>query len=433
MSLSDELGVLWQPLDRRARHADLISTTGPSGTVPQHMSARSRCLMTAAALAAVGALAGGCGDQGRGESPAGTGSVTAVKTNGDAGGASTPARPGGVRLVYVAKRSRRATVSPASLRRTIAVMRRRVELLGVRGADIRRSGDDQIIVTLPDVGSADQAQQVVGTTANLGFYDWEASVLGPHGKRDPTDAVVTGGSSAGQPDAGTQTFYEAVTRASKLEPTDEPDDTTTDLFYGVDRKARSVLCGPQGSKADARETCSKAGKEPTSIVKVPRGRLIVRAEADDGDKVLQAAASDAYYILNDDPALLGRDLEDPEQQTDDGPGGSGQPDITFTFTAAGAQKWETMTRAIAKRGQSAASPGTDPRSVANHFAIIMDNKLISVPYIDPQQNPDGIDGANGSQISGGFTIKSAQRLAILIKTGALPIRLELISSSQVKP
>jgi SecD/SecF fusion protein len=42
-------------------------------------------------------------------------------------------------------------------------------------------------------------------------------------------------------------------------------------------------------------------------------------------------------------------------------------------------------------------------------------------------------GSVGSQISGGFTIRSAQRLAIVIKTGALPIKLELISRSQVKP
>ena len=76
-------------------------------------------------------------------------------------------------------------------------------------------------------------------------------------------------------------------------------------------------------------------------------------------------------------------------------------------------------------------PGVPAVNVANHFAIVLDNKLISVPYIDPQQNPDGIDGANGSQISGTFTIKTAQRLANLIKTGALPIKLELISQSQV--
>ena len=63
--------------------------------------------------------------------------------------------------------------------------------------------------------------------------------------------------------------------------------------------------------------------------------------------------------------------------------------------------------------------------------MVLDNELISVPYIDFQQNPDGIDGANGSQIEGGFTITSAQNLANLLKSGALPIKLELISSSQV--
>src|SRR5262249_14619097 len=47
------------------------------------------------------------------------------------------------------------------------------------------------------------------------------------------------------------------------------------------------------------------------------------------------------------------------------------------------------------------------------------------------QNPDGIDATNGSEISGGFTITSAQNLATLLKSGALPLKLKLISSSQV--
>ena len=62
---------------------------------------------------------------------------------------------------------------------------------------------------------------------------------------------------------------------------------------------------------------------------------------------------------------------------------------------------------------------------------MLDDEIISAPYIDFQQNPDGIDAANGSEISGGFTIQTAQNLANLLKTGALPIKLELISSSQV--
>jgi SecD/SecF fusion protein len=335
---------------------------------------------------------------------------------------------GGTSLVYQAKPTKFSKVTSDSIQRTMDIMRERVDSLGVAEPEIQRSGSDQIDVSLPDVSNADQAQQQVGTTAVLAFYDWETSVLGPNGKPAPTDSSVTGGSSAGQPGAGTQTYYEAVTRASKFKPTNEPDDTTTGLFYGVDAKTKTVLCGPQGSEADASQACANAGKRPSSIVKVPQGYIIVQAEADSTNKAAQALAADAYYILKDDPALLGRDIKNPQQNTDST---TSQPDVTFDFTKSGRAKWQKTTRAIAQRGQAAMLPGVNPQAVANHFAIVLDNKLISVPYIDPQQNPDGIDGANGSQISGSFTIKSAQRLANLIKTGALPIKLELISQSQV--
>ncbi|HTR72874.1 MAG TPA: protein translocase subunit SecF, partial [Solirubrobacteraceae bacterium] len=66
-----------------------------------------------------------------------------------------------------------------------------------------------------------------------------------------------------------------------------------------------------------------------------------------------------------------------------------------------------------------------------HFAIALDGQLITAPSIDYTQYPEGIDSSQGSQISGGFTITSAQELASELQSGALPIRLELISNSQV--
>ena len=62
---------------------------------------------------------------------------------------------------------------------------------------------------------------------------------------------------------------------------------------------------------------------------------------------------------------------------------------------------------------------------------MLDNELVSAPYINYRENPDGIDGSTGAQISGSFTIDSAQDLAKILEIGALPIRLELISRSQV--
>jgi SecD/SecF fusion protein len=339
---------------------------------------------------------------------------------------------GGVSLVYEAQPTKFSKVTSDSIQRTMDIMRERIDNLGVAEPEIQRSGENQIDVSLPDVKNADQAQQQVGTTAQLAFYDWEKSVIGPNGKPNASDDAVTGGQTAGQPGAGaSMSQYEAVKLASTLKPTSEPDDTHSGLYYGVDDKAKTVLCGPQTTEAAVRESCANAGKRPTSVVKVPEGYIVVQAEADESDKKAVAAASDSFFVLKDDPALRGTDIKNPEQNTDSGAGGTGQPNVTFDFTDAGRKKWQNTTREIAQRGSANLLPGVDPRAVANHFAIVLDNKLISVPYIDPQQNPDGIDGSNGSEISGGFTIKSAQRLANLLKTGALPIHLELISQSQV--
>src|ERR671929_63108 len=201
---------------------------------------------------------------------------------------------GGVSLIYQAKPTKQTQVTGEAIDRTLDIMRKRVDQLGVAEPEIQRSGADQIDVSLPDVKNADEAAQQVGTTAQMYFYDWEPNVIGPNLKPDPQDPIVT-----------------------------------------------------------------------------------------------------------------------------------------FDFTSKGRAQWQKTTREIAQRGQEQFIPGQSPQNAFQHFAIVLDNELISVPFIDFQQNPDGIDARNGSQIEGGFTIDSAQRLANLLKTGALPIKLALISSSQV--
>ena len=102
-------------------------------------------------------------------------------------------------LVYEAKPTKYAEVTPDSLQRTMDIMRERVDQLGVSEPEIQQSGDNQIEVSLPDVKNADQAQQQVGTTAVLAFYDWEKDVRSPECKAAPTDSSVTGGPQPASP------------------------------------------------------------------------------------------------------------------------------------------------------------------------------------------------------------------------------------------
>src|SRR3954452_15571246 len=103
---------------------------------------------------------------------------------------------GGVELVYQGKPTAQAKVDAESLNRAINIMRKRVDSLGVAQPEIQRSGADEIVVALPDVSNASRAQDEVGKTAQLYFYDWEPNVIGPTGQPAPTDGTVTGDSTS---------------------------------------------------------------------------------------------------------------------------------------------------------------------------------------------------------------------------------------------
>jgi len=334
---------------------------------------------------------------------------------------------GGVELVYQAKPTpQQPEIDQEALDRTLDIMRERVDQLGVAEPELQRFGKDQISVGLPDVDNAKKAQEQVGRVAQLFFYDWEPNVIGPNGKADATDDSITGGAQAGT--AATLSLFEAVQRASKRPQIDRKNNTHNGLYYLFNEKTNQLLAGPDEKKQDLFEDLPN-GKQPkdSKIFFVKPGTVVVQAEAP--DDLPSNRTFDRWYVLDDNPALLGTDIKNPRQIFDQR---TNEPVVSFEFTKKGRDTWQSVTREIAQRGaQRPLAPGQDYRTVNQHFAIVLDDELISAPFIDFRENPDGIDGGNGSQIQGGFTIQSAQDLADLLRTGALPVKLELISQTQV--
>ncbi len=334
---------------------------------------------------------------------------------------------GGVELVYQGKPTPQSAVNSDSLTRAIDIIRQRVDQLGVAEPEIQRSGNDFIDVSLPGVKDANRAEAQVGTVAQLHFYDWEPNVIGPSGNPAPTDPNVTGGQNPGDSTFGLP-LYKAVLLAGKRPLIQRKSDTTLGLgvegvYYLVNDKQQKVVGGPEDAAA---ALFSEKTKPPgTRVVHVHAGTVIVQAQA----AAKQSAATlDSYYVLDDNVALSGTDLKNPQQSFANGAGGNGEPIVTFDFTSKGRTIFQNVTRTIAHRGADNTLLGA---ANLQHFAIVLDNKLISVPSIDFRTYPNGIDASNGSEITGGFTIDSAQKLANLLKTGALPIKLKLISSQQV--
>ncbi|HEY4280475.1 MAG TPA: protein translocase subunit SecD [Conexibacter sp.] len=343
---------------------------------------------------------------------------------------------GGVELVYQGQPTPQVpTVTPDAINRAVDIIRKRVDQLGVAEPEIQSSGNDQISVGLPDITDIDRAKQQVGTPAQLFFYDWERDVLGPDGRfvapqlnsQDP-DAV--GISQAGGDAARGQPLYDAVKLASRQTPsTNARTGSRTGSAYYLFGRDQGYLAGPEKSERDLLSAINRrtlpAG---SSVMTVPQGWVVLQSVTTDaGAPVTTRDPAARFYVLRDSVALSGSDIKDPQQ----GFNQSQQPDVEFRFTGRGKTAFQDVTREISQRGQNLVLPGTDPQAVAQHFAVALDGRLISVASIDPQQLPDGIDGNNGAIIEGGFTIQSAQDLANLLKLGALPIGLDLISQSQV--
>lgn len=89
---------------------------------------------------------------------------------------------GGTQIVLEAKDSARQRVNDDTVERTLEVLRRRVDQLGVAEPSLQRTGARRIIVELPGVTDPDEAVEVIGRTAQLEFRP----VLGVSDPATPT-------------------------------------------------------------------------------------------------------------------------------------------------------------------------------------------------------------------------------------------------------
>jgi SecD/SecF fusion protein len=328
---------------------------------------------------------------------------------------------GGVQLVYEGKpTAQQPTVTQEALNRSLDIMRDRVDAFGVAEPELRLAGGNQIEVNLPGVDNADRAAQQVGSTAQLFFYDWEANILDEACKPDPDENADQKTKITG--------FYNAVKQASKCPPQVDGNNNAADAprFYAFNKISKKAF--NQGQPSDSREAAledlSESDRANAEVLEVPEGILVVRDQKASAD----APDPDRWWVIQDNPALSGTEIKNPKQGQDPQ---TQEINVTFEFTDKGRKAFQEITREIAQRGSDNADPSAPPNAVSQHFAIVLDNELISAPIIDFDENPDGIDGTNGAQISGSFTIDSAQDLAKILEIGALPIRLELVSRSQV--
>ena len=114
------------------------------------------------------------------------------------------------------------------------------------------------------------------------------------------------------------------------------------------------------------------------------------------------------YLIEDRVIVSGENLVDAQATFDQR---TSEPVVSFRFDSKGAQRFGQATQ----------------QNVGKLFAIVLDDQVISAPQIR-----EPILGGTG-QISGNFTVESANDLAVLLRAGALPATLTIVEERTVGP
>ncbi|MFJ4467631.1 protein translocase subunit SecD [Streptomyces sp. NPDC089424] len=121
-------------------------------------------------------------------------------------------------------------------------------------------------------------------------------------------------------------------------------------------------------------------------------------------------------------ALTGQEVEGAAARFDQQTGAGWH--VTLDFDSSGRDQWARLT------GEAACHPAGDP---ARRVAIVLDDRIISSPQVDPSVTCQGGIVGGSTQISGSFTDTEARELALLISGGALPVPVETIEHRTVGP
>ncbi len=318
---------------------------------------------------------------------------------------------GGTTITLTAKNTTGSgSVDPASLQQARGIIQNRVDSLGVGESEVVTAGNDQIIVTVPNV-QRDDLVRLVGQTAVLRFRAvYLAEQLAPPVPAGPSPSVSGAPSAA----PSTEPSPGPSANAPSTVPSAQPRSSATNQ--------RPLPGLPTAPPAPVVPCSAEApGTPPDKAVEWQPTQNCQAQFASFTCDTPQTESPDQPLFACDqggtEKYLLGPTLIEGNQLTG---ATAGVPQngiqwvVNLDFNAAGGTAFENATRALSARPE----PG-------NRFAIVLDGRSISAPSVSA-----AIPGGS-AEISGSFNQKSATELANVLKYGALPLAFDVSEVSNV--
>jgi preprotein translocase subunit SecD len=310
-----------------------------------------------------------------------------------------------------------------SLDLAVERIRDRVDSLGVAEPEIIRQGD-AIVVNLPGVDNQDEALRLVQVTGAVLLRP--VLLAAPNTPADTSSTTVADGSSTTVADGASTTTVDGSSTTSPVTtlatsttapggPSRYPsqavtsvptESSTTVAFSDVSTLATSITEAPLGAGSPTGSDVSTSSLAPATMGDPADPTATIIVQNTDGSEIYQLGPSFATgEVFNNDA------------KADIISGGWGVR-VTLKGGSTGADLWNVGAAQCFAR--STVCP-------TGRMAIVLDGVVQSAPNVNQPSFSGGVD------ITGSFKESEAKDLARVLKSGALPVRLEVQAVQIVSP
>ena len=300
---------------------------------------------------------------------------------------------GGVQVVYTGVFSENTSDTQKSflIDAAITSMRKRIDKYGVVEPVIQKQGNDRILIQLPGIGDVDEARRLIEQTAFLEFREVEMNGTSPATLGDYLSDNRTG-------------FFETGDIGAEGAPINR------EFVDGNGQPVVFIEASDSGLKYV--DVDGNVIPDPTAIDATAKTALSWMPAV--GEVTREGVTAKAV--------LTGAYLTDASPQTSSQSGITTEISVGITWNSEGTDLFNEAAQRIKNKG----SLGTSQRDLG----IFLDNELLSAPQVFPSSMTASSYGSSAS-ITGDYTWNEARTMAIQLTSGALPISLKELFSSNV--
>jgi len=324
-----------------------------------------------------------------------------------------------------------------AIKNSFTIIRTRIDRFGVTQPNVQRlEGGERILVELPGIKEPERVKKLLGGTARLEFWEtydntelFKYLVEANKVIKQYLEAQELSKKTITTNDSTTKSVITEETKPellSELEKTEQKD-TTSKLSFEKENPLFTVLYpyitqdnrivpGPIIGRAlgNNRMTVNKylniameKGIFPKDVKFLWSAHPIVDKETKKTTDIYELYAI-KVTTRDGNPPLDGSVITDAREGFDQFEGTS---EVSMTMSPEGAKKWARLTK----------------ENVGKFIAIAMDSAVYSCPVVKEEIT------TGNTRISGNFTIKEAQDLANMLKSGSLPAPCKIVQEEYIGP